>query len=60
VPSFAAVRSLFIITLSVAAGALGSGVIGHLTTTRHDAALGASIVVGGSLLYYRITKQDKR
>lgn len=58
--SFAAVRSLFIVTLSVAAGALGSGLMGHLATTRHDAALGASIVVGGSMLYYRIAKNDKK
>lgn len=58
--SLEAVRSLFIITMSVAAGALGSALVGHLATTRHDVAFGASVVVGGSLLYYRLVKRDKR
>ncbi|MBV9270693.1 MAG: hypothetical protein JO165_06340 [Candidatus Eremiobacteraeota bacterium] len=45
--------------MSVAAGALGSAFVGHLATTRHDVALGASVVVGGSLIYYRLAKRDK-
>jgi len=56
---FAAVRTLFIITMSVAAGALGSGFVGHLATTRHDVALGASVIVGGGLIYYRLAQRDK-
>jgi hypothetical protein len=55
----ATVRSLFIVTLSVAVGAIGTGLLGHIGTSHNDTALGASIVVGGSLFYYRLVRKEQ-